>query len=38
MSATKWLTELGIVDGKLTGALYSDRGVHLEKIKSILVR
>ena len=31
MSATKWLTELGIVDGKLTGALYSDRGMYLGK-------
>ncbi|MGF9881261.1 hypothetical protein ABEX39_26500 [Bacillus albus] len=33
MSATKWLTELGIVDGKLTRALYGDRSVHLEKLQ-----
>lgn len=33
MSATKWLTELGIVDGKLTGALYGAKSVHLEKLQ-----
>lgn len=29
VSVTKWLTELVIVDGKLTSPLYSDRGVRL---------
>lgn len=33
MSATKWITELGIVDGKLIGALYGARGIHLEKLQ-----
>ncbi|WP_404323942.1 hypothetical protein LG298_09805 [Cytobacillus firmus] len=33
MSAAKWLTELGIVDDKLTGALYGVRGLHLEKLQ-----
>ena len=33
MSATKWITELGIVDGKFTGALYGARGEHLEKLQ-----
>ena len=33
MSATKWITELGIVGGKLTGALYGARGEHLEKLQ-----
>ncbi|MFD6207119.1 hypothetical protein [Peribacillus sp. NPDC060253] len=33
MSATKWLTELGIIDGKLIGALYGARGKHLEKLQ-----
>ncbi len=30
MSATKWISELGIIDGKVASALYSDRGIHLE--------
>ena len=33
MSATKWITELGIVDGKFTSALYGTRGEHLEKLQ-----
>lgn len=33
MSANKWLTELGIVDGKITGALYGSRETHLEKLQ-----
>lgn len=33
MSATKWITELGIVDGKLIDALYGARGKHLEKLQ-----
>ncbi|MDM5257058.1 hypothetical protein [Bacillus toyonensis] len=33
MSATKWITELGIIDGKLIGALYGARGIHLEKLQ-----
>ena len=33
MSATKWLTELGIVDEKLFRALYGERGEHIEKLQ-----
>jgi hypothetical protein len=33
ISATKWLTELGIVDDKLMGALYGARGVHLKMLQ-----
>ncbi|MBG9444031.1 hypothetical protein [Cytobacillus firmus] len=33
MSATKWLTELGIFDEKLIGALYGVRGRHLEELQ-----
>ncbi|KPB04723.1 hypothetical protein [Bacillus sp. CHD6a] len=33
MSATKWITELGIIDRRLTGAIYSDKGIHLEKLQ-----
>lgn len=32
MSATKWITELGIIDRRLTGALYGDKGIHLTKL------
>ncbi|WP_066065282.1 hypothetical protein [Neobacillus soli] len=35
MSANKWLTELGIIDRSLTGALYGDKDVHLEKIQEL---
>lgn len=30
MSATKWITELGILDGKFASALYINRGIHPE--------
>jgi hypothetical protein len=33
MSATKWLTELGIIDRRLTGALYGNICIHLEKLQ-----
>ncbi|WP_179290041.1 hypothetical protein [Niallia circulans] len=33
MSVTRWLTELGIVDGKLIGAIYGDRVFHLEELQ-----
>ncbi|MGW6297985.1 hypothetical protein [Peribacillus butanolivorans] len=33
MSATKWITELGIIDRRLTGALYGDKGIYLEKLQ-----
>ncbi|PGT97717.1 hypothetical protein [Bacillus cereus] len=33
MSATKWIAELGIIDGKFFGALYGARGIHLEKLQ-----
>ncbi|MEI2444065.1 hypothetical protein V8V73_26270, partial [Priestia megaterium] len=33
ISATKWLTELDIVDEKLTGALYGSRTGHMEKLQ-----
>jgi len=33
MSATKWITELGIVDDKLIGAIYGIRAGHLEKLQ-----
>ncbi|MFS8189159.1 hypothetical protein ACMG4J_20845 [Rossellomorea marisflavi] len=33
MSATKWITELGIIDRRLTAAIYSDNGIHLEKLQ-----
>jgi hypothetical protein len=33
MSATKWITELGIIDKRLTGAIYGDKGMHLENLQ-----
>jgi len=33
MSATRWLTELDIVDGKLMSAIYGDRVFHLEELQ-----
>lgn len=33
MSTTKWLTELGVADIKLTGVYYSGLHMHLEKIQ-----
>lgn len=33
MSANKWSTELAILDGKLTRALYGAKGVYLEEIQ-----
>ena len=33
MSATKWLTELGIVDEKLFLALYGEKGEHIVKLQ-----
>lgn len=34
MSLTKWLIDLGIVDGKLTGTIYGSRVGHLEEIQN----
>lgn len=36
MSTTRWLTELGIVDGKLMGAIYGDRIFHLKELQKQL--
>jgi len=33
MSANKWITELGIVDGKILGVLYGSRVSHLEHLQ-----
>jgi hypothetical protein len=33
MAATKWITELGVVDPKLFGAVYGDRSFHLERLQ-----
>lgn len=33
MSATKWITELGIIDDKLIGVLYGTRDIHLETLQ-----
>ncbi|MCP1160419.1 MULTISPECIES: hypothetical protein [Bacillus] len=33
MSSTKWLTDLEIIDRRITGALYGDKGIHLEELQ-----
>lgn len=33
MSSTKWLTDLGIIDRRLTGAMYGDKGNRLEDLQ-----
>ncbi|MGD6848820.1 hypothetical protein [Rossellomorea aquimaris] len=33
MSTTKWITELGIIDTRLRGSIYGNKGIHLEKLQ-----